>query len=110
MNKVEWIDKAFRLADLTLDDYLMLKGLEGTTPRKVALCSAAEAMTYLSLSKGVFYDLKNKGLIPYVANLGQKDRYSYKALDEVIKLNTARGIISWDTSTQGITTTTPTPV
>lgn len=106
MNRVEWLDKAFLIAGLTLDDYLFVKGLEETQPRKFALCSARDAMKYLGVSKNVFYELKKEGFLPYVA-IGKKHKYSYKALDDLIELNTARGK-AWDliTNTADATTTT----
>ncbi len=89
MNRIEWLDSCFALADISVKEYLRAKDIPLTEIKKPLMCRAKDAYEYLGISKKEFYKLKKDGQIPYVKGFGE-DRYRFDLLNELVLSKTIK--------------------
>lgn len=87
MNRIDWLDGCFALAEISIPEYLRAKEILLTEIKKPLMCRAKDAYEYLGISKSEFYKLKKDGQLPVVRGFGE-DRYRYDLLDEMVKNKT----------------------
>ena len=61
MNRIDWLDSCFALAEISITEYLRAKDIPLTEIKKPLMCRAKDAYEYLGISKSEFYKLKKDG-------------------------------------------------